>query len=128
MGELRRFLVFLTVSGVLLFISGVGDSRALEDSVRRLDPTVIRFCVNQLLFDHTFPDGTPAGKRTIIDPNSAALACRGVISKQEARTVRQCVNGLLYEETFSNGNPAGDRTILDPASAARACALCKDRS
>ena len=102
------------------------DASAIERPVQQLDPSVIRFCVNQLLYDHTFPDGTPAGDRTIIDPASASIACRGVITLEEAQSVRKCVNGLLYESTFSNGSPVGERTIIDAASAARACSLCKN--
>ena len=116
----------ISVFGSLL-VGGSGLN-ALEDVETFVDPDVIRSCVNQLLYKHTFPDGSPAGDRTIIDPASASLACRGVTSKDEADLVRQCINGLLYTETFTNGNPAGDRTIIDPASASRACSVCKSHT
>ncbi|NCJ07026.1 hypothetical protein GS597_11000 [Synechococcales cyanobacterium C] len=90
------------------------------------NPEVIKICVNRLLFERTFRDGTPSGNRTIIDPRSAAIACQGVSSLTEATNARLCVNRLLYTGTFSDGAPTGQRTIVDPADAARACSLCQD--
>ena len=52
---------------------------------RRLDPLIIKFCVNELLYEGTFANGNPSGDRTIVDPASAARACKGVSSKEEAR-------------------------------------------
>ena len=129
MSKLLRFSL-LTVLGVsvnLLSGTALHASGQQKPEVPFLDPNIIRICVNQLLYEHTFNDGTPAGERTIIDPNAASLACRGVKFEEDVLAVRQCVNGLLYTMTFSNGNPAGERTILDPTSAARACTFCKGR-
>ncbi|MCM1985024.1 hypothetical protein [Lyngbya confervoides] len=89
-----------------------------------VDGNLIKLCVNQLLYDHTFRDGTPAGDRTIIDPRSAAVACRGIRSRTQAESIQRCMNQLLYDRIFTDGKPAGDRTILDPSAAAEACQLC----
>lgn len=93
---------------------------------RPFDPLIIKFCVNQLLYEDTFSNGTPSGDRTIIDPASAANACKGVSTKNEALEIKRCVNGLLYESVFRDGSPSGDRTIFDPRSAAEACQVWPD--
>ena len=126
LSQVINFTLGLGLSTLSVPFLLVSYASAIERYGQQFDPSAIRFCVNQLLYDHTFPDGTPAGDRTIIDPASATIACRGVITVEEAQSVRKCVNGLLYESTFSNGNPVGERTIIDAGSAARACSLCKN--
>jgi hypothetical protein len=112
------------VGGSLLAIGTSVCAGAIAMESHPPDPDIIRFCVNQLLYTQTFNDGKPSGDRTIITPNAAAIACRGIQSRTEAREVRRCVNGLLYENTFSDGTPTGARTILEPEAAARACSRC----
>jgi hypothetical protein len=112
------------VAGSLLVIGTGVCSRAIAMESHLPDPAVIRFCVNQLLYTQTFNDGKPSGDRTIMTPNAAAIACRGIQSRPESREIRRCVNGLLYENTFSDGTPTGPRTILEPEAAAQACSRC----
>ena len=108
----------ISLVAVLLLFPPVGLASHFKS---RLDPDLIKFCVNQLLFEDTFPNGRPVGDRTIIDPQSAARACQGVTDKRQALDVKRCMNGLLFDRTFSDGDPVGERTIIDPASASEAC-------
>ena len=117
--------IFLLASIFWLQSNAVVASSYKEKKVR-FDPQVIKFCVNQLLYEDTFPNGNPVGDRTILDPASAARACKGVSSKDEAIEVKRCVNGLLYESVFRDGSPSGERTIFDPSSAAQACQICHE--
>ncbi|MBW4551814.1 MAG: hypothetical protein KME35_11995 [Aphanocapsa sp. GSE-SYN-MK-11-07L] len=85
---------------------------------------VVKVCVNNLLFQSIFKDGTPAGPRTNLAPNDAAIACQGVKSLAQALSLKSCVNGLLFTNIFRDGTPAGPATNVDPRSAAIACAIC----
>jgi hypothetical protein len=85
---------------------------------------VVKVCVNNLLFKNIFKDGTPAGPRTNLAPNDAAIACQGVSSLTQALSLKSCVNGLLFTNILRDGTPAGPATNVDPRSAAIACAIC----
>jgi hypothetical protein len=84
----------------------------------------IKICVNNLLFQQIFSDGSPGGARTIINQGDAAIACQGVSNLQQAYAAKLCVNGLLFKSTFSDGTPSGPPTGLDTRNAAIACAIC----
>lgn len=93
-------------------------------AVAQIDPLAIKICVNGLLFDQVFANGRPAGRRTIVDPRSAAIACQGVRTLEQAQEIKTCVNSLLFESVFPDGRPSGPRTFLEPRVAAVACAPC----
>ena len=121
---------FKTVSSfvLLMMLSQSLEVRAssFKKHPRNFNPDIIKFCVNQLLYEDTFPNGNPVGDRTIIDPASAARACKGVSAKADSIEIKRCVNGLLYKSVFNDGTPAGERTIFEPSSAAQACQYCHD--
>lgn len=87
---------------------------------------VVKVCVNNLLFQQIFKDGTPAGPRTIINQGDAAIACQGVTTLQQALAAKLCVNGILFKSTFSDGTPSGPATGVDTRNAAIACAICSN--
>jgi hypothetical protein len=86
--------------------------------------TVIKVCVNGLIFRNIFADGTPGGPTTGVTQTDAAIACRGVGSLAEARQVKLCVNGLLFTSITDDGLPAGQRTDITTRNAAIACSIC----
>jgi hypothetical protein len=98
-------------------------ARAERPNVANL-ATVIKVCVNGLIFRNIFPDGTPGGPTTGITQTDAAIACRGVSSLAQARQIKLCVNGLLFTQVTEDGLPAGPRTDITTRNAAIACSIC----
>ena len=66
---------------------------------RIFDPLIIKFCVNQLLYEDTFANGNPSGDRTVIDPTSAAKACKPFASSgmtlPPLANICRCSNALF---------------------------------
>ncbi len=88
---------------------------------------VVRLCLNGLLHTDISYNGEPRlnSHRTVVDQASAAQACEGVQTRNEAREIRRCVLGVLYTNTDHGGGPrlTSQRTEIEASSAARACRL-----